>query len=174
MLSFVAQDHQYVCSFVCVRTSIYGPAYREPVTSKQDLEVPLPEDDERKYLPIKPLDHSHSFTFFHDPVLLKFTNRLMVGSRKQLARKIMRDCFELIKRRQVKQYLTAKTDEERAKIECNPFVIFRKAIDNCCPVVQLLPASRGGIVYQGRIVKRKEELHKQCEANKAYAHYRWK
>ncbi|XP_064474672.1 small ribosomal subunit protein uS7m-like [Ornithodoros turicata] len=25
----------------------------------------------------------------------------------------------------------------------------------------------------GRVVKRKHELHKQCEANKAYAHYRW-
>ncbi|KFD62995.1 hypothetical protein M514_03619 [Trichuris suis] len=135
-------------SFVCVRTSIYGPQYREPITCKQDLEAPLPEDDERRYLPIKPLDHSHSFTFFHDPVLMKFTNRLMVGGRKALARKIMCDCFELIKRRQVKRYLAAETDEERAKIECNPFIIFRKAIDNCCPVVQLLPASRGGIVYQ--------------------------
>lgn len=26
---------------------------------------------------------------------------------------------------------------------------------------------------QGRVVKKKHELHKQCEANKAYAHYRW-
>lgn len=26
---------------------------------------------------------------------------------------------------------------------------------------------------QGRVVKRKQDLHKQCEANRAYAHYRW-
>lgn len=26
---------------------------------------------------------------------------------------------------------------------------------------------------QGRVVKRKTDLHRQCEANKAYAHYRW-
>ncbi|KAG7209605.1 hypothetical protein KM043_011262 [Ampulex compressa] len=26
---------------------------------------------------------------------------------------------------------------------------------------------------QGRTVKKKQELHKQCEANRAYAHYRW-
>lgn len=25
----------------------------------------------------------------------------------------------------------------------------------------------------GRVVKRKQDLHKQCEANRAYAHYRW-
>lgn len=26
---------------------------------------------------------------------------------------------------------------------------------------------------QGRVVKRKNDLHRQCEANRAYAHYRW-
>uniref|UniRef100_A0AAG5DUB8 Small ribosomal subunit protein uS7m n=1 Tax=Anopheles atroparvus TaxID=41427 RepID=A0AAG5DUB8_ANOAO len=26
---------------------------------------------------------------------------------------------------------------------------------------------------QGKVVKRKHELHRQCEANRAYAHYRW-
>nr|CAG4641178.1 EOG090X0CZM [Eulimnadia texana] len=26
---------------------------------------------------------------------------------------------------------------------------------------------------EGRVIKRKEDLHRQCEANRAYAHYRW-
>lgn len=26
---------------------------------------------------------------------------------------------------------------------------------------------------KGKVVKKKQELHKQCEANRAYAHYRW-
>lgn len=26
---------------------------------------------------------------------------------------------------------------------------------------------------QGQVIKRKQELHKKCEANRAYAHYRW-
>ncbi|XP_068220085.1 small ribosomal subunit protein uS7m [Palaemon carinicauda] len=26
---------------------------------------------------------------------------------------------------------------------------------------------------EGRVVKKKQDLHKQCEANRAYAHYRW-
>ena len=25
----------------------------------------------------------------------------------------------------------------------------------------------------GRVVKRKQDLHRQCEANRAYAHFRW-
>lgn len=34
---------------------------------------------------------------------------------------------------------------------------------------EILDAAAG----QGRVVKKKLELHKQCEANRAYAHYRW-
>lgn len=26
---------------------------------------------------------------------------------------------------------------------------------------------------EGKVVKRKQDMHRQCEANKAYAHYRW-
>jgi small subunit ribosomal protein S7 len=26
---------------------------------------------------------------------------------------------------------------------------------------------------QGRVIKRKQDLHRLCEANRAYAHYRW-
>ncbi|KAG0724353.1 28S ribosomal protein S7, mitochondrial [Chionoecetes opilio] len=34
---------------------------------------------------------------------------------------------------------------------------------------ELLAAARN----EGRVVKRKQDLHRQCEANRAYAHYRW-
>nr|XP_027212504.1 28S ribosomal protein S7, mitochondrial-like [Penaeus vannamei] len=34
---------------------------------------------------------------------------------------------------------------------------------------ELLDASRN----EGRVVKKKQDLHRQCEANRAYAHYRW-
>lgn len=34
---------------------------------------------------------------------------------------------------------------------------------------ELLDAAAG----TGRVVKRKNDLHRQCEANRAYAHYRW-
>ncbi|KAJ9578712.1 hypothetical protein L9F63_005074 [Diploptera punctata] len=34
---------------------------------------------------------------------------------------------------------------------------------------ELVDASKN----QGRVVKQKQDLHRQCEANRAYAHYRW-
>ncbi|XP_003378569.1 ribosomal protein S7 [Trichinella spiralis] len=99
---------------------------------------------------------------------------VMKDGRKDLAQRIMANCFEYIKRKQVKKWLACNSDEERKEIECNPWKIFHKAIENCTPVLKLMPATRGGITYQGRIVKKKQDLHRQCEANKAYAHYRWK
>lgn len=35
--------------------------------------------------------------------------------------------------------------------------------------IELIDAANG----TGKVVKRKQDLHKQCEANRAYAHYRW-
>ncbi|XP_022207646.1 28S ribosomal protein S7, mitochondrial [Nilaparvata lugens] len=35
--------------------------------------------------------------------------------------------------------------------------------------IELIDASEN----KGRVIKRKQDLHKQCEANRAYAHYRW-
>ncbi|XP_076042552.1 mitochondrial ribosomal protein S7 [Oratosquilla oratoria] len=34
---------------------------------------------------------------------------------------------------------------------------------------EILDAARN----EGRVVKKKQDLHRQCEANRAYAHYRW-
>lgn len=28
-------------------------------------------------------------------------------------------------------------------------------------------------ILQGKVIKRKQDLHRVCEANRAYAHYRW-
>ncbi|KRF78170.1 small ribosomal subunit protein uS7m [Drosophila virilis] len=34
---------------------------------------------------------------------------------------------------------------------------------------EILDAAHG----QGRVIKKKDDLHRQCESNRAYAHYRW-
>ncbi|XP_022231422.1 28S ribosomal protein S7, mitochondrial [Drosophila obscura] len=34
---------------------------------------------------------------------------------------------------------------------------------------EILDAAHG----QGRVIKKKDDVHKQCESNRAYAHYRW-
>ncbi|KAL1285534.1 Small ribosomal subunit protein uS7m [Trichinella pseudospiralis] len=186
----------FIPNIINKRTSIWNPTYQNPIVNKNELDLSLSEDDPRKYRPIKPLSHSDATTFFHDPVLITFTHMVMKDGRKDLAQRIMADCFEYIKRKQVKKWLACKSDEERKEIECNPWKIFHKAIENCTPVLKLMPATRvrtcrirghtetmaeslgkellDAFNNEGRIVKKKQDLHRQCEANKAYVHYRWK
>uniref|UniRef100_A0A914RRP6 Uncharacterized protein n=1 Tax=Parascaris equorum TaxID=6256 RepID=A0A914RRP6_PAREQ len=50
--------------------------------------------------------------------------------------------LEIVKRRQYKAWLNA-SDEEKASIELDPFVIARKAIRNCHPLMKLRGVTRG-------------------------------
>jgi small subunit ribosomal protein S7 len=163
--------------------------------------------------------NNDSCSVFHDDILSKFTNYIMKGGQKNLARNLVEKCFENIKRIQLERYNLATSEEEKAKIETNPIEILHKAVENCRPILSLTPIKRGGVKYQvpipitekrsyflamkwlieasrekertvhlpekmawelldaaanqGRVVKKKQDLHRQCEANRAYAHYRW-
>ncbi|KAL6736149.1 hypothetical protein Aduo_006535 [Ancylostoma duodenale] len=150
----------------------------------------------------------------------KLTRVIMNSGRKETARHHVYAALEIIKRRQYKAWLKAKNEEEKSKTELDPFVIARKAIENCHPLMKLQGVTRGGTTYQvpfpiekaeaeframkmmrdicrqkaahgethlkdilasellaasqneGLTIQAKQELHKTCEANRAYAHYR--
>lgn len=171
------------------------------------------------HIPIKAARNNDNVSAFHDDRLSKFTNYVMKGGRKVLARSLVEKCFENIKRIQLEKYNKATTDEEKSKIETNPVKILNAAIENARPMLNVAPIKRGGVRYQvpvpitekhsyyraskwlieasrekertvhlpekmayelldaasnqGRVVKRKQDLHRLCEANRAYAHYRW-
>ncbi|KAJ6648172.1 28S ribosomal protein S7, mitochondrial [Pseudolycoriella hygida] len=200
--------------------SWYGPNFREPVVkpSKQQALFDSGEGDELAHIPFKAAKNDQTSSVFHDETLAKFTNYVMKGGQKQLARDLIEKAFANIKRIQLERYNLAEPGE-RENIELNPVAILHKAIENCRPVLILTPVKRGGGKYQvpvpltekrsyfiamrwlvhagrekertvhfpekiawelldaaantGRVVKKKQELHKQCEANRAYAHYRW-
>lgn len=201
--------------------SSYGPHFVDPVfkKEKQSLIIETGEATKLAHIPIKAARNNDSSSVFHDDILSKFTNHVMKGGQKELARNLVEKCFENIKRIQLERYNLASSDEEKAKIETNPMKILHKAVENCRPILSLTPIKRGGVkyqvpipitekrsyflamkwlieasrekertvhlpekmawelldaaAYQGRVVKRKQDLHRQCEANRAYAHYRW-
>ncbi|XP_034568006.1 28S ribosomal protein S7, mitochondrial isoform X2 [Notolabrus celidotus] len=210
-----------------VRWSRYNPYYLEPeirkeVYSRPETELSAEEKEERELKslrPIKAAPHSISSSVFHDPVISKFINMMMKHGNKILAREIMTDTLEQIKRKQVEKYHKAP-EGKKEEIECNPYAIFHQALDNCKPVVGLASIQKGGKYYQvpiplsdnrrrflamkwmisecrenrhrrthmyeklsqellaasvkdGNVIKKKFELHKMAEANRAYAHYRW-
>ena len=139
---------------------------------------------------------------YNDLLVAKFMNVLMLDGKKAVAEKIVYGAFDIV--------------EQRTKED--PLLVFRKAIENCEPVVEVKSRRVGGSTYQvpvevrsvrqtalsirwviqharkrggktmheklanelieashqrGGAIRRKEEVHRMAEANKAFAHYRW-
>ncbi len=133
----------------------------------------------------------------------KFINHIMERGKKDIARKIVYQAFEEIKK--------------NAEVE-NPLEIFDMALKNASPVMEIRSRRVGGANYQvprevrperrnflamtwminaaqsksgtpmfkrladelllaskneGTAVKKKEDTHKMAEANKAFAHFAW-
>jgi len=129
-------------------------------------------------------------------------SRILKSGKKNLAKNIVYQAFEIIKK---------KTDQD-------PLTIFEKAIQNSSPIVEVKARRVGGSTYQvpvevsgfratnlslrwiieyshkrvgrsmaiklaneiidtsneiGNTIKKKEETHKMAEANKAFAHFRY-
>ncbi|XP_064007128.1 small ribosomal subunit protein uS7m isoform X1 [Pogoniulus pusillus] len=138
-----------------VRWSRYNADYLEPEVNKEFYQKPLEELSEeekekmdlRAVLPIKAAPPSLSSSVFSDPMVSKFTNMMMKHGNKVLARSLMSQTLEAIKRKQLEKYHKAP-EEEKEKIECNPYVIFHQALKNCQPIIGLSSITRGGKTYQ--------------------------
>jgi small subunit ribosomal protein S7 len=139
---------------------------------------------------------------FHDKVLAKFINHVMVSGKKAVAESIV---------------YGALTEIEQ-KGSPNPLETFEKALEEIAPLVEVKSRRVGGATYQvpvevrpsrrnalamrwlvdsargrteksmasrlagelldaadgrGTAVKKREDTHKMAEANKAFAHYRY-
>ena len=139
---------------------------------------------------------------YQDIVVTKFINALMYGGKKSTAEKIFYGALEELEK---------KTGEE-------PLKIFKKAISNVKPAVEVKSRRIGGATYQipvevrpnrrqslairwirdyarersgktmmgklseelfdayqnrGGAVKKKEDVYRMAEANKAFAHLKW-
>ena len=139
---------------------------------------------------------------YHDWLVAKFTNCLMLSGKKSTAESIVYGAFDLI--------------EERTQED--PLKVFKKAVDSVKPQVEVKSRRVGGATYQvpvevrndrrqalairwvietararsentmtdrlsnelldaannrGNAVKKREDTHRMAEANKAFSHYRW-
>jgi small subunit ribosomal protein S7 len=132
----------------------------------------------------------------------KFVNNMMWDGKKAVSQKIFYEAMDKIKER--------SGDD--------PLKLFKKAVENCKPLVEVKTRRVGGANYQvpvevpnnrrnslairwilinarsrpektmpeklanelndaansrGGAIKRKDDVHRMAEANKAFAHYRW-
>ena len=139
---------------------------------------------------------------YNDLLVAKFVNYIMMDGKKSTSRNVVYESFELVEKR-----------TKKAAIE-----IFKKAISNVQPMVEVRSRRVGGATYQvpmevraerrvslalrwikkyardrkdktmaerlsaeiiaasngeGSAVKKKDEVHRMAEANKAFAHFKW-
>jgi small subunit ribosomal protein S7 len=129
---------------------------------------------------------------YNSTLVTKFVNSMMWGGKKSTAQGI---------------FYTAMTNLEQ-KGGDEALKLFKKAIENCKPLLEVKSRRVGGANYQvpievlperrtslairwlvtyekltaelldaangrGAAMKKKEDVHRMAEANKAFAHYRW-
>lgn len=139
---------------------------------------------------------------YRDKLVAKFVNGIMERGKKAIAERILYGAFDIVEQR----------------LKDDPLKVFKKALDNVKPSLEVKSRRVGGSTYQvpvevrnerkvalamrwligysqerhektmmeklagefmdasqnrGNAVKKREEVHKMAEANKAYAHYRW-
>ena len=140
---------------------------------------------------------------YQSPLVSKFINCIMSGGKRRTAERIIYQSFDIIKE---------KTNDD-------PLKVFKKAIENVKPSLEVKSRRVGGSNYQvpvevnpnrrlslsirwlvgfassrgdgktmqeklanefmdaanlrGGAVKKREDVHRMAEANKAFAHYRW-
>ena len=139
---------------------------------------------------------------YNNVAVSKFINYVMRKGKKTVARKIVYNAFDIIKK---------KTNKD-------PLEIFNLALDNAAPSLEIKPKRVGGATYQvprevqgerrltlgirwiidaakarkgkpmreklvqelidasnntGTAVKKKENTHRMAEANRAFSHFKW-
>ena len=139
---------------------------------------------------------------FHNQILAKFINHVMVSGKKAVAERIVYGALDRVEQ----------------KDNPNPIEVFEKALDAIAPMVEVKSRRVGGATYQvpvevrpsrrmalamrwlvdsarsrseksmsarlagelmdaaegrGSAVKKREDTHRMADANKAFAHYRY-
>ena len=139
---------------------------------------------------------------FGEELISRFVNSVLKDGKKNIARNIVYKAL----------------DQIALKTEKNPLEIFKKAVDNASPLIEVRARRVGGATYQvptevrlerrtalairwlityaqdrsdksmsqklaaellaastgeGGAVKKKDDVHRMAEANKAFAHFRW-
>ncbi len=140
---------------------------------------------------------------YNDALVAKFVNRVMLSGKKSTAQGIVYSAIEELK---------GKVANEE------PLSVFKKAIENCKPQLEVRSRRVGGATYQvpvdvrpsrrialaitwlvdyarergekemalrlsaelmdafnnrGNAIKKKEDVHRMAEANRAFSHYNW-
>ena len=125
---------------------------------------------------------------YNDRVVTKLINNVMLDGKKGLATKIVYDAFDIIAEETGNDALEVKArrigganyqvpmevrPERRQTLALRWLVDFSRARGEKTMVERLSKEILDASNNAGAAVRRKEEMHRAAEANKAFAHYRY-
>jgi small subunit ribosomal protein S7 len=141
-------------------------------------------------------------SIYNNRLVTQLINKILLGGKKSVAERIVYGAFDLVE----------------SKTTTDPLSVFKKAMDNVRPALEVRPKRVGGATYQvpvevnsrrsttlairwivgfarkrrektmaerlgneimdaangvGASVKKREDLFKMAESNRAFSHYRW-
>lgn len=129
--------------------SIFPSSYIKPIYRNEELEElrKTGKAEELIYSSIRPALTSQTSSVFHDKDISLFTRYVMRNGNIVLAKSLVQQSFENIKRIQIAKYHKVP-NKQKDDIEVDPKVIFHKAVENCKPLLELTVCRKGGIRYK--------------------------
>ena len=102
---------------------------------------------------------------YSDQMVSKFVNHLMYDGKKNVSYTIFYGALDLV--------AAKMKNEEKTALE-----IWKQALENITPKVEVKSRRIGGATFQvpteiRAAFKRKEDMHRMAEANRAFAHFRF-
>ena len=97
---------------------------------------------------------------YGDQKVSKFVNHLMYDGKKNISYEIFYKALAIVGEKM--------KDQEKSALE-----IWKTALDKVTPQVEVKSRRIGGATLQGGAFKRKEDMHRMAEANRAFAHFRF-
>ena len=100
---------------------------------------------------------------YNDQKVSKFVNHLMYDGKKTTSYEIFYNALNIV-------------EEKMAKEEKSSLEIWKQALDNITPQVEVKSRRIGGATFQVPTEirpERKEDMHRMAEANRAFAHFRF-
>ena len=109
---------------------------------------------------------------YNNKVVTKLINNIMLDGKKGVAQKIVYGAFERVAEKADKPAIEVRADRRQA-LALRWLTMFSRKRGEKTMEERLANEILDAANNTGESVKRKEDMHKMAEANKAFAHYRF-
>ncbi len=102
---------------------------------------------------------------FHDVMVTRFVNNLMLQGKKSIAYSIFYDAIDMVGEKM--------KDSDKAPLDIWNMIAFARKRSGHTMAEKLCAEILAAYNCEGAAFKRKEDMHRMAEANKAFAHFRF-